>query len=57
MEVLLVLSTILFLGIGLYIGKLIPKETEIIPSNFLSEDEECIIIGEERGEQDGKQLF
>lgn len=49
MEVLLVLSNILFLGIGLYIGKLIPKETEIIPSNFLSEDEECIIIGEERG--------
>lgn len=54
MEVLLVLSNILFLGIGLYIGKLIPKETEIIPSNFLGEDEECIIIGEERGEQDGK---
>lgn len=51
MEVLLVLSNILFLGIGLYIGKLIPKETEIIPSNFFGEDEECIIIG---GEQNGK---
>ena len=54
MEVLLVLSNILFLGIGLYIGKLIPKETEIIPSNFFDEDEVCIIIGDERGELNGK---
>ena len=49
--VITIISNIIFLGIGLYLGRLIPKETEIInPSKILGEDEECFVMGGENDE-------